>query len=75
MTNHIFYQLTETTAHCEGHTYKSYGIAAYEGAHQVARFDGVDTDRRRVAALVADCNRLRISLIHLPEILADFFVR
>ena len=56
----------------------SYGIAAYANAKEhgttniIAAVHDVTADRRSLTRLVALCNRLDVSSLHLSDVVADF---
>lgn len=62
------------------HSRISYGIAAYADIEHngtaivVASVNDITSDRERITQLVDDCNRLNLSLIHLNDVVEDFFV-
>ena len=51
-----------------------YGIAAMEGAAILDAFLDLSLDRGLVTELVTQCNVLGLDLIHLPDVVEDFFV-
>ena len=56
----------------------SYGIVAYANAEQdgaatiVASVRDITSDKNRLKKLVDDCNRLKLSTVHLPDVVEDF---
>lgn len=56
----------------------SYGIVAYANAEQdgtatiVASVRDITSDKKRLKKLVDDCNRLKLSTVHLPDVVEDF---
>ena len=56
----------------------SYGIVAYANAEEdntatiVASVHDVTSDKKALSELVALCNRLELSLIHLDDVIEDF---
>lgn len=63
----------------QNHTRKAYGVAAY--AHPkltgstvvITAVRDITSDRQAVAALVALCNRMLLSPVHLADVIDDFF--
>ena len=53
----------------------SYGIAAYvdETNEGVVAVHDITSDKPRLARLVASCNRLKLSLCHMQDVIDDFF--
>ena len=58
----------------------SYGVAAYTDVSQegtasiLASFHDITSDRLRIASLINNCNRLKISIIHFEDVIEDFLV-
>ena len=58
----------------------SYGIIVYANAAQdgtatiVASVRDITSDKKRLKKLVDDCNRLELSIIHLPDVVEDFLL-
>lgn len=56
----------------------SYGIVAYSNAEQygtatiVASVHDITSDKQRLRRLVDDCNRLKLSTMHLHDVVEDF---
>ena len=56
----------------------SYGIVAYANAEHdgtatiVASVRDITSDKKRLKKLVDDCNRLKLSTVHLPDVVEDF---
>ena len=56
----------------------SYGIVAYSNAEQegtatiVASIRDITSDKNRLKRLVDDCNRLKLSTVHLYGVVEDF---
>ena len=61
------YEMTQTSVSMEGITFVSYGIKSHSYA-----IPDLSTDRRAVEELVALCNRLDLSEIHLLDVAEDF---
>ena len=53
-------------------TYTSYGIELRYGEEIVVRISDVDTDREGVENLCKLCNDLKLSPIHLREVVEDY---
>jgi hypothetical protein len=69
----IIYRMTENNCYLESDAYTSYGIAAYTGEDTVIdAVYNISTNRHAVAELVALCNRLELSAVHLRDIVSDF---
>ena len=56
----------------------SYGIVAYSNVDQdgtktiIASVRDITSDRDALARLVSDCNRLKLSTVHLNDVVEDF---
>ena len=78
--NAVIYEKTRDTVLLEGKCYTTYGIAARAlcGSEQnsvtVASVPDISTDGEAVDALVARCNRLALSPIHLNDVVEDFLL-
>ena len=76
----ITYAVSEERYTAEGETRISYGIVAYANAMQdgsktiVASVHDVTSDKARLLMLVNDCNRLRLSTVHLNDVVEDFLI-
>ena len=59
----------------------SYGIVAYSNADQdgsriiVASVRDVTSDKASLTKLVDDCNRLKLSTVHLNDVVEDFLLK
>ena len=59
----------------------SYGIVAYSNAKQdgsktiVASVRDVTSDKAGLTKLVNDCNRLKLSTVHLNDVVEDFLLQ
>ncbi len=78
--NPVIYEKTRDTVLLEGKRYTTYGIAARAlcGSEQnsvtVASVPDISTDMAEVDALVARCNRLALSPVHLNDVVEDFLL-
>ena len=76
----VSYSLVEEKYGIGGKTRISYGIAAYSNAETdgtatvVAAVHDITADKEKLAKLVENCNRLKLSTIHLYDVVEDFFV-
>ena len=76
--NTIVYGITEETYRTGDSCRTSYGIAAYADPDQsgtaliVASVRDISAEREKVALLVDICNRMAVSLCHLPDVVEDF---
>ena len=76
----IAYGIVETHNSVDGNTYTSYGIAAYARAEHsdtvpmIASINNITTDRKKLTELVQSCNLLKLSLIHLNDVVEDFLI-
>ena len=58
----------------------SYGIAAYSCAEEdgtatiVASAHDITPNKENITKLVDDCNRLKLSVVHLPDVVEDFLL-
>ena len=73
----ITYEITEEAYSSGASTHISYGIAAYACNEDgdIAIIDGIQNitaDKQSLLALVALCNRLELSVLHLREVIDDF---
>lgn len=74
----ITYGLTKETYTLGAIERTAYGIAAYSDSKDdgtatvIARICDLSWDRERVKQLVKRCNRLRLSPIHLHDVVEDF---
>lgn len=76
----ITYGLTEEIYYLENTSRTSYGIAAYADAEKdgtvtivTAVYDITD-DKQALSELVSRCNRLKLSTVHLNDVVEDFLV-
>lgn len=75
---HITYVVVEKTDSSQSNTRTSYGIAAYTNGTVndefavIAAIHDITTDRNALTTLVTQCNRLKLSPIHLRDIVEDF---
>ena len=69
--------IEEKYAHISG-TRVSYGIAVCKGESQehsastIHLIHDITSDRDRLEALVSNCNRLRLSSVHIYDVVEDF---
>lgn len=74
----ITYGLVEERYLLDGRGRTSYGIVAYADAESdgtatvIASVHDVTSDKTRLAELVQRCNRLKLSPIHLEDVIEDF---
>lgn len=61
------YQLTEGTYYCDGIAYTVYGIQNEQTA-----IEDVACNKPSIEKLIALCNRMSLSPIHLPDVVQDF---
>ena len=64
--------IKEHLFHPELGSYTTYGIAVYDGKHLVRKISDVSTDKHRVRKLCRLCNRLRLDLEQLTDVIEDF---
>lgn len=78
--NAVIYEKTRDTVLLEGKRYTTYGIAARvlcdseQNNVTVASVPDISTDMAEVDALVARCNRLALSPVHLNDVVEDFLL-
>lgn len=53
-------------------TYTTYGIAVYNGNSPIRKVSDVSTDKHRVRKLCRMCNKLKLDLEHLTDVIEDF---
>lgn len=76
--NEITYGIVKEIYKCEKNTRVSYGIAAYSNmetdgsATVLAVINDISSSEQSIVALIEKCNRLKLSLCHLNEIVEDF---
>lgn len=74
----VTYGLIEEKYNCGGQSRVSYGIAAYSDAEVdgsatvVQSVHDVTTDKECLLRLIKDCNGLRLSPVHLCDVVEDF---
>ncbi len=78
MTHSVTYGITEEHYTLENTVRCSYGIAAYVDAD----IDGtatillsirdISSDREKLSQLVRECNRSKLSVVHLGDVVDDF---
>lgn len=74
----VTYGMTEEVYSLDTERRVSYGIAAYADVREdgtatiVASVHDLTADRQALSELVALCNRLNLSLLHLDDVIEDF---
>ncbi len=74
----IIYEMTEESYSSEGNTRVSYRIAAYADSKDGSTATMIDvihditSDKQAMYKLVELCNRLKLSTVHLREVIDDF---
>lgn len=74
----ITYTLIEEEFISYNSTYISYGINVCEKAENdskptlVASVHDITTDKLKLSKLISSCNKLKLSVIHLNDIIEDF---
>ena len=67
------YSLIESDCEVEGYKYTGYGICVRRsGTGEERSFPDISTRRRDVEELVGRCNRLRLDVIHIEDVIDDF---
>lgn len=56
----------------ESGLYRTYGIEACENGTPIAAIPDISLDRDAVAGLVLACNRGRLDVVHLHDVVEDF---
>lgn len=59
----------------EGARVGSYGIAVYRKGRKLRTVEDITIDRERLEQLVCLCNRCRLSLCHLEDVIEDFLAQ
>ena len=78
--NPVIYERIRGITVSEGRCYTTYGIAARlphdseQDGITIAAIPDVSTDMAEVDALVARCNRLALSPVHLNDVVEDFLL-
>lgn len=73
----IYAVVEETYAHLNGYRV-SYGIAMYSSTQKgkeaslINSIHDITPDKKKLEKLVDDCNRLRLSSIHIGDVIEDF---
>lgn len=79
--NHITYGVTEEVYELGNDRRTAYGIVAYANADEdgtatiVSGVYDITDDREELEKLVALCNDLELSVIHLKDVVEDFLAR
>ena len=79
MTN-VTYEILEEPCFSEGMAYTSYGIAAYarsdlgEAPALIALVKDITPDGKALLELVKKCNLLKLSPLHLKDVVEDFLI-
>ncbi len=74
----VTYGVSEEIYSLDNKTRISYGIVAYADAKTdgivaiVASVRDISPDKQKIELLAEQCNRLELSPIHLPDVVADF---
>ena len=63
--------IKESLSHPDIGIYTTYGIAVYEGKTLIRKISDVSTDKPRVRRLCRLCNRLKLDLEHLTDVIED----
>lgn len=80
MISTITYGITEEIYSLGPDSRITYGIAAYADAENdgtatvLQSINDITSDREKIQALVETCNRLKLSIIHLRDVVEDFLV-
>ncbi len=78
MTSTVTYRITEEYYSLGTDSRISYSIVAYADAEEdgtatvLRSVHDITSDREKLKALVAICNRLKLSTIHLQDVIEDF---
>lgn len=78
MKNNITYELIENNCYVQNELHISYGIIAYHKAESegskniVATVYGITEDKKKLSELIDKCNRLKLSVMHLYDVIDDF---
>ncbi len=79
--NHVTYGMIEETYICGSERRASYGIAAFAHAKQtqtaciVAAVHDIGSDFEEIRSLVEKCNRQELPVVHLQDVISDFFAK
>ena len=74
----VTYAVVEEKYTLSSETRVAYGIAVFKGKRQdlaesvIDLIHDITPDRERLEALVADCNRLNLSSLHIYDVVEDF---
>lgn len=71
-----YYLITHNTFHAEDTgKYQAFGIAVYDEASQIIKqINDITTDEMAIRQLIKQCNQLRLSPLHLEDIVDDFLL-
>lgn len=64
--------IKEDLSHPDIGNYTTYGIAVYDNKSLIRKISDVSTDKRGVRKLCRLCNRLRLDLEQLADVIEDF---
>ena len=66
-----FKLIKEKLSHPDIGIYTTYGISVYEGKTLIRKISDVCTDKRRVRKFCRLCNKLKLDLEHLTDVIED----
>lgn len=71
-----YYLITHNTFHAEDTgKYQAFGIAVYdESSHIIRQISDITTDEIAIRQLIQKCNQLRLSPLHLKDVVDDFLL-
>ena len=66
--------IKEHITHLDLGTYTTYGIAVFDGKVLIRKISDVSTKKHRVRKLCRLCNRLKLDLEHISDVVLDLIV-
>lgn len=71
-----YYLITRNDLHAEDTgKYQAFGIALCdESSHIICQVDDITTDEAAIKRLIELCNRLKLSPLHLSDVVDDFLL-
>ena len=77
----VTYAITEEKYTLGRESRVSYGIAAFTDANTdgtatiIYSIHDITSNKKRLSQLVDDCNRLKLSIVHLSDVVKDFLLK
>ena len=71
----VTYQIRKDVLHNENGQYTSYGINVSQNGRIIKTIKDISLRKKPLAELVKLCNRLKLSVIHIDDVIDDFLAR